>query len=174
MLSKSDIENYFLAYKHEHLFLLLLAAVIFILALAFNFGVKKHFYKGAAIPLYSFAVLFCVLGISNFKNADRLRKICVYDYDLHPEYLKIRELVRVNSFLLNANFVFYISLIIAIAALLIFFYFQKKLNVQYIKGLTVSLFLMGTISAVTFFVVKEKAKIYKYHIEEFTKNIAIK
>lgn len=171
MFTKETIENYFLSFKQEHLFLLLLAGAALIVALIFYFGIKKHFYKGFAIPLFSAAMLFFILGFSNFKNADRLRKICVYDYDLHPEYLKTRELVRIDSMMLNANIVFYVSIVLMLAAIGMFLYFNKKLNPQYFKGAAAALFLMALISAISFFIMKEKMADYKNGIKEFTKEI---
>ncbi len=171
MFTKDTIENYFLSFKQEHLFLLLLAGVSLIVALVFYFGVKKHFYKGFAIPLFSATMLFFILGFSNYKNADRLRKICVYDYDLHPEYLKTRELVRIDSVMLNANIVFYVSIVLMLAAIGMFLYFNKKLNTQYFKGAAAALFLMALISAISFFIMKEKMTDYKNGIKEFTKEI---
>jgi hypothetical protein len=173
MFTKETIENYFLSFKHEHLFLLMLAGVSLIIGLAFYFGIKKHFFKGFAIPLFSAAMLLFTIAFSNFSNADRIRKICVYDYDLHPENLKIRELVRVDSFMLNANIIFYTSIVLLIAAAAMFLYFRKKINTQYIKGAATSLFLMTLITTVTFFIMKKEAKVYKDGIVEFTKDIKI-
>ncbi len=171
MFTKETIEHYFLSFKQEHLFLLLLAGVSLIVALVFYFAVKKHFYKGFAIPLFSAAMLFFILGFCNYKNADRLRKICVYDYDLHPEYLKTRELVRIDSLMLNANIVFYISIVLMLAAIGMFLYFRRKINVQYLKGAAAALFLLALISAITFFIMKKKMINYREGIVEFTKEI---
>jgi hypothetical protein len=173
MFSKETIENYFLSFKHEHLFLLMLAGVSLIVGLAFYFGIKKHFFKGFAIPLFSAAILLFTIAFSNFRNADRLRKICVYDYDLHPENLKIRELVRVDSFMLNMNIIFYTSIALFIAAAAMFLYFRKKLNTQYIKGTSTSIFLMALVTTATIFIMKKEATSYKQGIESFTKDIRV-
>jgi hypothetical protein len=173
MFTKETIENYFLNLKHVHLFLLMLAAVSIIVAIVFYFGLKKHFFKGFAIPLFSSAMLLFTIAFSNFRNADRLRKICVYDYDLHPENLKIRELLRVDSFLLNANIIFYTCIAFAIGAITLFVYFRKKINAPYIKGAATSLFLMAAITAITFFMMKKEAQMYKEGIILFTKDIKI-
>jgi hypothetical protein len=168
MFTKETIENYFLHFKHEHLFLLMLAGVSLYL------GVKKHFFKGFAIPLFSTAMLLFSIAFSNFNNADRLRKICVYDYDLHPENLKIRELERVDSFIQNVNIIFYSSIFLIITSVCLILYFSKKLNAQYIKGTAASLFLMSLIIATTFFIIKKEAKDYREGIIKFTKQNNIK
>jgi hypothetical protein len=173
MFTKETIENYFLNFKHVHLFLLMLAVVSIIVAVVFYFGLKKHFFKGFAIPLFSAAMLLFTIAFSNFRNADRLRKICVYDYDLHPENLKIRELLRVDSFLLNANIIFYTCVVLGIAAIAMFVYFRKKLNAQYIKGAAAALFLLATITGITFLIMKKEALMYKEGIALFTKDIKI-
>ncbi len=174
MFTKETIENYFLHFKQGHLFLLMLAGVSIIVGMALYLGVKKHFFKGFSIPLFSAAMLLFTITYTNFNNADRLRKILVYDYDLHPENLKIRELVRVDSFMLNANIIFYTSIALIIVAVGLFLYFHKKLNAQYIKGTAASLFLMSLIVATTFFIMKKEAKDYREGIMEFTNQDNIK
>jgi hypothetical protein len=163
-------EKYFLNFKREHPFLLMFAVISIIVGLAFYTGLKKHFFKGFAIPLFSSAMLLFTIAFSNFKNADRLRKICLYDYDLHPENLKIRELVRVDSFMLNANIVFYASIVLLVAAAAIFLYSRKKINTEYIKGAATSLFLMTLITSITFFIMIKETKQYKEGIIEFTQH----
>ncbi len=174
MFTKETIENYFLHFKHEHHFLLMLAGVFLIVGIAFYLGLKKHFFKGFSIPLFSAALLLFTITYTNFNNADRLRKILVYDYDLHPENLETRELVRVDSFLQNTNIIFYTSIALMIVALSLFLYFHKKLNKQFIKGSATSLFLTSLIVAITFFIMKKEAKVYREGIIKFTKQKNIK
>ena len=62
MLTKTDIDNYFISYRQEHLFLLMLAAVAIVTAAIFYFANKKNFYKGV-IFLAGFIV---VLRIASY------------------------------------------------------------------------------------------------------------
>ncbi len=174
MFTKENIENYFIHFKQQHLFLLMLAVVSLIVASAFYFRTKKYFYKGFSISLFSAAMLLFSISFSNFNNADRLRKICVYDYDLHPENLKIRELTRIDSFILHTNITLSSCIILLIATVVIFLYYRKKLHIQYIKGVASSLFLITLITGIIFFIMKKEALIYKKDIVEFTKQIRVK
>ena len=51
MLSKADIEKYFIAEKQESLVFLVIGMAAILLALIFYFTVKTQVYRGAAIPL---------------------------------------------------------------------------------------------------------------------------
>jgi uncharacterized membrane protein YphA (DoxX/SURF4 family) len=173
MFTKETIENYFLSLKHEHLFLLMLAGLSLIVGLAFYFGLKKQFFKGFAIPLFSAAMLFFTLAFNNYKNADRIRKICTYDFDLHPEYLKTRELARVDSFILNASIVIYVCIFLILAAVTLYFYSKKKMDNSFMKGTALSLLTTAFICGFTFIIMKSEAKAYKIGILNFTKTIII-
>ena len=51
MLTKADIEKYFIAEKHESLVFLVIGIAVIILALIFYFTAKTQIYRGAACRL---------------------------------------------------------------------------------------------------------------------------
>ena len=102
MFTKENIEQYFSAFKNEQIFLIILGAVALIVALIFFVGFKTEWYKGFALPLAVFAVLNMGAGFSNYKKADILKVRNTYNYDLHPELLKTKELPRIRE--MNQNF----------------------------------------------------------------------
>jgi hypothetical protein len=173
MFTKADIDNYFISYRQEHLFLLLLAAVALIAALILYFGYKKDLYKGIAIALASFAIIFFTTSFTEYKRADRLRVVNSYNYDLHPEYLKTKEIKRIISLQKTIQIESYLSLFFITASVGLFFYATKKLQSAYLQGIALGVFFMAGIAATTFFVMQKNALQYEKRIVEFTKEILV-
>ena len=173
MFTKTDIDNYFITYRHEHLFLLLLAAVALCAAIVLYFAFKKHFYKGLAIALASFAILFFTTSFSEFKRADRLRVVNAYNYDLHPEYLKSKELQRIVAVKKTINIELYLSIAIMIAGVFLYFYATKKIHKKYLQGMAIGIVFMAGIAAITFYIMKNNIVEYESGVVEFTKVIVV-
>ena len=174
MFTKENIEQYFSAFKNEQIFLIILGAVSLIVALVFFVGFKTEWYKGFALPLAVFAVLNMGAGFSNYKKADILKVRNTYNYDLHPELLKTKELPRIREMNQNFTVLIYVNISILFAAAFIFFYFKKKDGSEYYMGVAASLFLVAVLSVAIYSVMKSKSKEYENGIIEYTKNIIIK
>ena len=174
MFTKENIEQYFSAFKNEQIFLIILGAVALITAVAFFAGLKTLWYKGFALPLAVFAVLNMGAGFSNYKKADILKVRNTYNYDLHPELLKTKELPRIREMQQNFTVLIYVNISIIFAAAFIFFYFKKKDGSEYYMGVAASLFLVAVLSVIIYSVMKSKSKEYENGIIEYTKNIIIK
>ena len=173
MFTKNDIDNYFITYRQEHLFLLLLAAVALVVAIVLYFGIKKHFYKGLAIALASFSILFFTTSFSEFKRADRLRVVNTYNYDLHPEYLKGKELQRIAAVKKTINIEFNLGIVIMLAGFALYFYAVKNKHTAYLQGMAIGIVFMVGIAAITFFVMKNNIVKYENGVIEFTKIIVV-
>jgi H+/gluconate symporter-like permease len=169
MFTKEIIENYFLSYKHVHLFLCMVAIVAIIVAAIFYWGLKKELYKGIAIGIVGFAFAFGSYGYVNYKKADRLRKINTYNYDLHPEYLKTKELPRIATLKIVITIIGIIHVLLLAISLYLSNYYSKK--VKYLSGIFTGIFIMCVIALVACYVVKSKTKVYEEGIVEFTKEI---
>ncbi len=63
MLTKVDIERYFIAEKHESLVFLVIGIIAILLATLFHFSIKTQVYKGAAFPLLVLGLIQAVAGI---------------------------------------------------------------------------------------------------------------
>ncbi len=174
MFSKTDIESYFTGFKHEQLFLIILGIVAFAVALIFYIALKTQWYRGFALPLAVFALIFAGAGYSNYTKVNSLRVRAVYNYDLHPEELKIKELKRVDEMRNNLNVLIYVNISIIIASFLIFLYFKNKTDNQYYMGMAASLFLMAAVSVTIYSVLKRNTNIYVSGIEKYTANIIVK
>lgn len=105
MLTKTDIEKYFLAEKQGALMVLIIGAIAILIALIFFFVFKSNLFKGAAIPLIALGIMECVVGYSIHKRSDEERVKLVYAYDMNPQQLKTEELPRLQE--LNKRFVIY-------------------------------------------------------------------
>ena len=174
MFTKENIEQYFSAFKNEQIFLIILGAVALIVALIFFVGFKTEWYKGFALPLAVFAVLNMGAGFSNYKKADILKVRNTYNYDLHPELLRTKELPRIQEMKQNFTVLIYVNISIIFAAAFIFFYFKKKEGSQYYMGVAASLFFVAVLSVAIYSVMKSRSKKYQNGIIMYTKNIIVK
>ena len=174
MFTKENIEQYFSAFKNEQIFLMVLGAVALVVAIAFFVGFKTEWYKGFALPLAVFAVLNMGAGFSNYKKADILKVRNTYNYDLHPELLRTKELPRIIEMNQNFTVLIYINISILFAAAFIFFYFKKKEGNEYYMGVASSLFLVTVLSVAIYSVIKNNSKDYEKGIVEYTKDIIVK
>lgn len=105
MLTKTDIEKYFLAEKQSALMILIIGAVAILIGLIFFFIFKSSLFKGAAIPLLALGIMECVVGYSIQKRSDDDRVKLVYAYDMNPQQLKTEELPRLQD--VNKKFIIY-------------------------------------------------------------------
>jgi H+/gluconate symporter-like permease len=169
MFTKETIENYFLSYQHVHLFLCLAAIVTIIVAVIFYWGLKKELYKGIAIGIVGFAFAFGSYGYVNYKKADRLRKINTYNYDLHPEYLKTKELPRIATLKKTITIIGIVHVLLLAISFYLSNYYAKK--VKHLSGIFTGIFIMSIIVLGACYVVKSKTKAYEEGVVEFTKEI---
>jgi peptidoglycan/LPS O-acetylase OafA/YrhL len=171
MFTKETIENYFLSYKHVNLFLCFVAIAAIIGAAIFYWVLKKEYYKGIAIGLVGFAFAFGIYGYVNYTKADRLRNINTYNYDLHPEYLKIKELPRIQALKTTINIIGILHVLLFATSIYLSNYYAKK--IKYLSGIFTCVFVMCIIALGACYVLKNKTKIYKEGIVEFTKDIRV-
>jgi hypothetical protein len=171
MFTKETIENYFLSYKQVHLFLCFVAIAAIITAAVFYWGIKKEFYKGIAIGIVGFAFAFGSYGYVNYTKADRLRKINTYNYDLHPEYLKTKELPRIHALKTTITIIGIVHVLLLAISFYLSNYYAKK--VKYLSGIFTGIFIMCIITLGACYFVKTKTKVYEEGVVEFTKEIMV-
>ena len=161
MFKQVDIENYFSAFKNEQLFLVIIGAIALVFAIIFYVALKTDWHKGFALPLAVFALLNIGAGFSNYSKADALKVRNVYNYDLHPELLRTKELPRLKEMNQNFTVLIYVNISIIFAAAVIFFYFKKKDGNEYYMGVAASLFLVAVLSVVMYSVMRNRSEIYE-------------
>lgn len=115
MLTKPDIERYFLAEKQAGLLVLIIGVIAILIGLVFFFVFKSPLFRGAAIPLVALGLLECIVGNSIHKKSDDDRVRLVYAYDMNPQLLKTDELPRMQT--VNKKFGIYQSVEIGLAVL---------------------------------------------------------
>lgn len=171
MFTKETIEQYFLSYKHALLFLCIVAIIAIIAASIFYWGIKREFFKGMAIGLVSLAFAYGIFGYSNYATADRLRIIPAYNYGMHPEYLKTKELPRIAKLKKTIVLIGIVHVLFLGIAFYLANYYSKKM--KYLSGIFTGIFLMSIFALGFCYFVKNKTKQYEQGIVEFTKDIRI-
>ena len=68
MLTKTDIERYFMAEKNESLLFISIGATAIAMAVLFFFYIKTDWCKGAAIPFLIVGLMHLVAGTIIFKR----------------------------------------------------------------------------------------------------------
>ena len=167
MLTKTDIEKYFFAEKHESLFFMIVGAVAILLAISFYVFLKNHFYKGAAIPLLLIGLVQVIVGYTVYARSDNQRIDNVYAYDMNPSKLKHEELPRIET--VNKNFAIYrwVEIFFLIAGLILLFYFKGNEHKTLFLGLGLTLAIQSAIMLGADYFAEKRALIYQQQLESF-------
>jgi ABC-type xylose transport system permease subunit len=168
MFTKADIEKYFIAEKSESLLFLGIGVAGIIAAVVLFFVFKTNFYKGAATPFLLIGLLLGVVGFNVYKRSDDDRKRNVYAYDMNPQDLKTKELPRMEKVMKNFVMYRYAEIILAIAGVVLFFYFRRN-EIQYFwKGFGAALALMALLALAADYFAEKRGKNYIDGIKNFT------
>ena len=73
MLTKTDIEKYFIAEKQESLVFLVIGVVAIVMGLIFYYAVKTQILRGAALPLLLLGLVQAVAGYAVYVKSDDQR-----------------------------------------------------------------------------------------------------
>ena len=171
MLTKTDIEKYFIAEKQESLVFLVIGIVAVAVALIFYFMVKSQICRGAAIPLLILGLVQAVAGYTVYVKSDDQRVSQVYAYDMNPDQLKTVELTRMRK--VNTNFTIYRWFEIGtfIAGLILIALFRDPSRNIFWMGFGVSLMLMAAELFTADFIAEKRAVHYTSLLEEFNKKV---
>jgi hypothetical protein len=168
MLTKGDIEKYFIAEKQESLVFLVIGVAAVVIGLVFYFAMKTQVYRGAAIPLLILGLMQAAAGYAVYVKSDDQRVSQVYAYDMNPDQLKTVELTRMRK--VKTNFLIYrwieIGFFIAGIALIIIFKTEPK---TFWLGLGFTLTLMSAELFIADFIAEKRAVSYTNLLEEFNK-----
>jgi hypothetical protein len=171
MLTKLDIETYFEQIKQLDAIVLLACAVFFSIA------IFLYCYKKTDIKL-GFAIAFACLSIAiysfvlPFKNKQtRLCKIELYNYDLHPEYLKSKTIPIIQKQLSNINYINWVCYIL-IAAMLVLAYTKFK-KIALLRSLFLGIAIMLSLVVLRNSYFQLKTNGYKNLLTEFTKQFTV-
>ena len=169
MLTKADIEKYFIAEKQECLVFLVIGIAVIGLALIFYFVVKTQIYRGAAIPLFILGLVQAIAGYAVYVRSDDQRISQVYAYDMNPDQLKTVELTRMRK--VKTNFLIYrwIEIGAFIAGIALIILIRHQPGKTFWIGFGITFTLMAAELFIADFIAERRAFNYVSLLEEFNK-----
>lgn len=169
MLTKSDIEKYFIAEKQESLVFLVIGIGAVVLGLLLYFVVKTQLCRGIAIPLLVLGLMQSVAGYSVYVKSDDQRISQVYAYDMNPDQLKTTELTRMRKVKSNLMLYRWIEIGLVITGIVLIIWFRNESGKIFWFGLGISLTLMSAELFVADFIAGKRAIYYTIRLEEFNR-----
>lgn len=169
MLTKTDIEKYFLAEKQIGLIFFIIGIVAVALAIVCFFLLRTSFYKGAAIPLVLIGLIQLIIGFAIFQRSDEDRRRNVYAYDMDPQQLKEKELPRMQK--VTKNFAMYkiVEVLLIVAAIVLIVVYRNRPDKAFWAGLGVALLIQALLMLGADYFAEKRAKKYTAGLEAFTK-----
>jgi hypothetical protein len=169
MLTKSDIEKYFIAEKQESLVFLVIGMAAIVLALILYFMVKTQVCRGLAVPLLVLGLMQAVAGYAVYVKSDDQRISQVYAYDMNPDQLKTTELTRMRKVKSNLIRYRWVEIGFMITGIILFFWFRSESGKMFWFGLGISLTLMAAELFIADFIAGKRAIHYTSLLEEFNR-----
>lgn len=169
MLTKADIEKYFIAEKQESLVFLVIGMLAIMLAVIFYFASKTQIYRGAAIPLFILGLMQAIAGYTVYIKSDDQRVSQVYAYDMNPDQLKTVELTRMRRVKTNFQIYRWIEIGVFIAGLVTLLLFRNDPAKTFWLGLGVTLAIMSAELFIADFIAEKRAVHYVSLLEEYNK-----
>jgi hypothetical protein len=169
MLTKADIEKYFIAEKQESLVFLVIGMLAIMLAVIFYFASKTQVYRGAAIPLFILGLMQAIAGYTVYIKSDDQRVSQVYAYDMNPDQLKTIELTRMRKVKTNFQIYRWIEIGVFIAGIITIFLFRNDPTKTFWLGLGITLAIMSAELFIADFIAEKRAVHYVSLLEEYNK-----
>lgn len=169
MLTKTDIEKYFLAEKQIGLIFFIIGIIAIVLALVCFFVLRTNFYKGAAIPLLLVGLIELVVGFSIFKRSDGDRVRNVYAFDMNPQELKEKELPRMQKATRSFAIFKSVEIVLLIAAFILIIVYRSKPDKTFWVGLGIALAIQAFLMLGADIFAEKRAKAYTGKLEAFVK-----
>ena len=169
MITKADIEKYFIAEKQESILFMCIGIAAIIIALLGIFLWKTQYWKGAAIPLIIVGIIQIVVGYTVFAKSDDQRIDAVYKIDMNPQDLVQNEIPRMEK--VNNNFVIYrwAEIVLLIAGFILVFMFRSNTEKQFLFGLAFALAIQAAICLGLDFFAEKRATVYTEQLKTLTK-----
>jgi hypothetical protein len=139
MLTKTDIEKYFIAEKQQGLFFICIGILAIVVALLGLFLWKTQFWKGASIPLIAIAILQIIIGYTVYAKSDADRVKVVYAIDMNPDDLASKELPRLEQIMKKFITYRYIEIVLLVIGGILIYKGRNEDNQQFIYGIGVAL-----------------------------------
>ena len=169
MITKEDIEKYFMAEKAESWIFMAIGFAGIITALIFFFVMKAPAYKGAAIPLVAVGLLLGAVGYTVYKRSDEDRIRNVYALTMNPGELKEKELPRMEVVMKNFVLYRYVEIGLALLGIVLFIYFKNNTTQSFWKGFGAGLVIMAMLALTADYFAEKRGHIYLDGIKGFIK-----
>jgi multisubunit Na+/H+ antiporter MnhB subunit len=167
MLTKNDIENYFLAEKLGGMTAICIGIVAIIAAICCYFFIKNNWTNGFVIPLIVVGIVQLVVGYIVYNRSDNDRKNMVYAYDMSPEKLRNEELPRMEKVAKSFTVLKYVQIALIITSILIIILWNHNINKTFWVGLATGLLFQATASFAFDAVAEKRGNIYLEKLREF-------
>ena len=166
MITKADIEKYFIAEKQEAFVFICVGVAAIVVAMLGLLLWKTQFWKGAAIPLILIALLQLIVGYTIYNRSDADRVRVVYALDMNPDDLKTKELPRMIK--VNKSFVMYryIHLALTIAGIVLLVVYKNNTEKQFLYGIGIALLIQALIMLGVDFFAEKRALHYTKLLQE--------
>lgn len=165
MITKTDIEKYFVAEKQESLLFICIGIAAIIVAVIGLLIWKTQFWKGAAIPLLLVAVIQIIVGYTVYARSDADRTKMVYALDMNPSNLTTKEIPRMQT--VNKKFIAYryIEIALLIIAIALIILYKSNMQKQLLFGIGVGLVIQAAIMLTADFFAEKRAIIYTQQLK---------
>jgi drug/metabolite transporter (DMT)-like permease len=167
MLTKENIEKYFMAEKAESMVFMAIGIAGIIAAVIFFFIVKSALCKGAVIPLLAIGLLLAIVGftIYNRSDADRIKNI--YTLTMNPGELKEKELPRMEQVMKNFVLYRYIEIGLCLLGIILFMYYYNNEAMAFWKGVGLALAIMVILALLADYFAEKRGGIYFEQLSGF-------
>ena len=169
MLTKTDIEKYFIAEKQVGLVFFIIGIIAVALAIVFFFVLRTNFYKGAAIPLILFGLLELIAGFTIYQRSDGDRTRNVYAFDMNPYELKEKELPRMEKVTKSFTIYKWVEVLVLVAGIVLIFLYRTKPERVFWFGLGITLAIQALLMFSADYLAAKRANDYTTKLEAFVK-----
>lgn len=167
MLTKLDIEQYFLAEKWGGLVAICIGIIAIVSAIICYFIIKNNWSNGFIIPLVIIGLLQIVVGFNVYNRSDNDRKNNVYAYDLRPEKLRNEELPRMEKVAKSFTRLKYVQLALIAISIFIILCLNDNSKRSFWVGLAMGLLIQATATFLFDTVAEKRGKEYLEKLREF-------
>lgn len=167
MLTKTDIERYFIGEKQAAMVLFVIGIIAVVLAIVCFLFLRTPFYRGAAIPLVVIGLFQVYIGYSIQKSSTESRIRNVYAYDMNPYDLKEKELPGMQQAYKSITAFLVGEVVLLLAGLMLIFLFRERPEKALWLGLGAALAIQCLIMAGAEFTAQQKTKTYIEKLKAF-------
>jgi uncharacterized membrane protein len=169
MLTKTDIEKYFMAEKQSGLIFFIIGIVAVVLALVLFFALRTQLSKGATIPLLLLGVIELVIGFGIYRGSDGDRLRNVYAYDMNPQELKQQELPRMQKAAKSIALFKWSEAAFLIVGIVLILVYRNQPDKAFWFGLGIALAIQSLVMLSAEITAEKRARAYTSKLEAFAK-----